>query len=623
MTVRELAPQLSPGWQLADDAPLTQPVVVSLRPYQIEAAEAVMSSWQEGHRHVLVSPPTGTGKTEIGLEVAGRVWTGKERVLIIAHRRELVAEPIERLIRRYPLMSLYTGKVQGPHNDLDKPIISASIQTLRNRIQDLLGHGPIDMVWVDEAHHVHASTYRYVLRQLLQANPQLRHMGTTATPYRADGQRMVGRRAPYKHMAFFREIPWAMKNGHICPLSPLAVHVDWDTSDIRTVGGDFDTAALTGLLDATNWAEVVMETWLDTAPDRQTIAFTVTIEHAQHLTALFQGAGVAAEAISGRLSADERRRRVVAYLRGDLQVLINCNVLTEGFDAPQTSCLLLARPTRSRGLYIQMIGRGTRKHQGKENCLLIDFCGNGGDQSVIGWNYLFGHDLEDEGTVTANRPMSPDITQEEMTTLRPAEQPQPGAPVRVFRCVAGLLGKSTQAFWTDLRTFEVSLSLGPRAEAEGERRTNRVLYLAAPLSQEQLSSLDGRIERGKAFCAANPHHSWARGLLAYLSHRQRHADQYTLLLIDVEARRATVLEAGLDFNWLVDMAEAYAIQFGSDVITTRGAGWRKALPSKDQLDYITRFGLPPELLNYLDRGTASQIIAHYKARDVLETLGCR
>ena len=84
-----------------------------------------------------------------------------------------------------------------------------------------------------------------------------------------------------------------------------------------------------------------------------------------------------------------------------------------------------------------------------------------------------------------------------------------------------------------------------------------------------------------------------------------------------------MLEAGLDFNWLVDMAEAYAIQFGSDVITTRGAGWRKALPSQDQLDYITRFELPPELLNYLDRGTASQIIAHYKARDVLETLGCR
>lgn len=112
MTVGELAPPVSAGWQVADDAPLTQPVVVSLRPYQIEAAEAVMSSWQEGHRHVLVSSPTGTGKTEIGLEVAGQVWTGKERVLIIAHRRELVAEPIERLIRRYPLMSLY-GKGTG------------------------------------------------------------------------------------------------------------------------------------------------------------------------------------------------------------------------------------------------------------------------------------------------------------------------------------------------------------------------------------------------------------------------------------------------------------------------------------------------------------------------------
>jgi hypothetical protein len=269
-----------------------------------------------------------------------------------------------------------------------------------------------------------------------------------------------------------------------------------------------------------------------------------------------------------------------------------------------------------------MVGRGTRRHPGKADCLVIDFANQ--DASVIGLSYALGRDPaapEDMGEMgELSGAGSGSATEQDGTGYEPVTQAE--ARVRTYTDVAGLLGRSAQAFWTDPVTYEVSLSLG-RNTTPGGRAANRVLYLAAPLGPGAIPDLEERIQRGERYGAQHPDDETARQQLAYLAARRQHSEQYCLVLVEIGLNQACVLEAGADYGWLVDMCERYAARLGCENIIVRAAEWRDQAPSHEQRQLIGRLSLPAALVDHLTRGTASQLIAHHRARAVLERLGCR
>lgn len=362
---------------------------VALRPYQHEAIAAIEERLEAGCQRPLVGLPTGTGKTVIFSDLVKRRGG---TALILAHRDELLQQAAAKLRTVAPELAMSLGFVQAGLNDVGAPIVIASVQTLarQRRLQQLPRH--YDTVVIDEAHHATAESYRRILEHL-DESPLI--AGFTATPERADNDRLED---VFSELVYARSIEEMIRAGYLCDLKGKRVEVDeLDLGAVKSSRGDYQAADLGRALERADADLVAVEAYLEHAAERErTISFHPTVRLAHNTAEAFRQAGVAAAAIDGEMDREERRRRLEAFSAGELRVLTNVDVLTEGYDEPAIDCVLLAAPTKSRIRYVQRVGRGTRIHPGKSDCLVLDLVGTTEELKLQSLPALFGLEAEPE-----------------------------------------------------------------------------------------------------------------------------------------------------------------------------------------------------------------------------------
>ena len=367
---------------------------MNLRPYQRTAIDAIRERWDAGDPNALLVLATGLGKTVVFCTLGRELrMEGIGKTLVLAHRKELLDQAREKWLAVEP--DAHVGIYQGARREFYADVICASVQscypdvvdgsgnvTRRGRINDL-PLKDIGLVIVDECHHLAADTYRGLLTALREHNPNAVMLGVTATPYRNDGK---GLGEFYDRVAFRMGIGEGIEQGFLAALRGCRVELDIDLSQVKTSKrtGDFVESDLGNVMDTEQARREIVRAWQrEMGPGteaggrdgRFTAAFTPTVESAQHLCQEFEDAGVSAVWVSGSMPKADRIRSLDAYQHGKARVIVNCAVLTEGWDAPHTSCVLIARPTQSIGMYAQMVGRGTRLYQGKADCVVMDCVG--------------------------------------------------------------------------------------------------------------------------------------------------------------------------------------------------------------------------------------------------------
>jgi len=340
---------------------------MQLRPYQTAALEAVREAYRQKHLDVLVVMPTGTGKTVLFAEISR---LAKGPVLVLAHRQELVEQARDKI-------SVWCDDVvaveMGQRREFTRPdgsrpkITVASIQTLRRRLGDM-PRDAFRIVVVDEAHHATADSYRVVLDHF-----QAHLLGVTATPDRSD---KVPLGEVFSEVAFDYDMRAAIKDGWLCPIRSFLVQTQVDFSGVRKVAGELATREVEDILTRDLHLAEIAEPILRERGDRPAIVFAASVAHAHALTRVMNelaGETGFAAALDGSSSLERRAPVLERFRAGDVKVLVNCSLFTEGFDVPQIALVAIARPVLSRSFYAQMVGRGTRIAPGKKDLLVLDF----------------------------------------------------------------------------------------------------------------------------------------------------------------------------------------------------------------------------------------------------------
>lgn len=352
--------------------------MVELRPYQREAVAASLSTLAEV-RSALVVAATGTGKSLIGAsivaEVLGRTGKANARALWIAHRGELLDQAVATFRRIGLTASVEMGERKAAWFD---DVTCASVQTIQGRRLESFNPQAFDVVVADECHHSVSASWRKVLAHFGSA----KLIGLTATPDRFDKK---GLGHVFDRVAYRYDLPTAIREGYLAPIVTKSVEVEGlDFSAIKKSQGDLAVDELDAIMQEESHLHAVARPTVELAGDRPTIVFAVTVEHAHALAGVlcrYAGEG-AARAVHGGMDQEQRRRLLDGFARGEFRYLVNVAILTEGVDIPSVACVAIARPTMSRGLFCQMVGRATRLAPGKSTALVIDFVGNAGRHSL-------------------------------------------------------------------------------------------------------------------------------------------------------------------------------------------------------------------------------------------------
>lgn len=356
-----------------------QSAAPQLRPYQLAADAAITHELETlGRRSTLLVQATGTGKTVAFLERARRVRSRGGRVLILAHRDELIQQPRRKLEALGIIADIEKGKQRA---SLNARMVIASVQSLRGPRLARFARDHFDLVIADEAHHSVSPGWRAILDHFDSAKV----LGVTATPDRADGKALG---EVFESVACRYEIRQAIADGYLVPIVARRIVVESvDLSTVATRAGDFAPDQLAAVMETERAIRGVVTPLLELSRDRPTVVFGVDVAHAElladRINELRPGA---ARSLSGETDAATREHLLEGFAAGEFQYLCNCDVLTEGWDCPTCSCVALAAPTKSRGRYVQRAGRGTRPspETGKRDLLLLDFTGTAGRHRLAG-----------------------------------------------------------------------------------------------------------------------------------------------------------------------------------------------------------------------------------------------
>jgi superfamily II DNA or RNA helicase len=335
---------------------------MKLRPYQHDAVQSVKREWGEGHQKTLLVLPTGTGKTIVFCKLAEDMVRRGERVLILAHRGELLDQAADKMFQATGLKCNVEKADQSAFDGWHR-ITVGSVQTMM-RESRLKNFRPsyYQSIIVDEAHHALADTYQRVLNHF----PAAKVLGVTATPDRGD-QRSLGEY--FSSIAYSYPLPKAIRDGYLCRIVAHTLPLQIDLSAVKVQAGDYQAAGLDTALTP-YLAAIVME-MKKHCMDRKTLVFLPLIKTSQYMRDLLNDAGFRACEVNG--NSEDRAEVLADFASGKYNVCCNSMLLTEGFDLPSIDCVICLRPTKIRSLYCQLIGRGTRIHPGKENLLLLDF----------------------------------------------------------------------------------------------------------------------------------------------------------------------------------------------------------------------------------------------------------
>lgn len=335
---------------------------MELRPYQTEAVAAIEEEWREGRKKTLLVLPTGCGKTIVFCKIAENRVSQGDRVLILAHRDELLSQAADKLQKSTGLM---TAKEKAEETCLGSwfRVVVGSVQSMMR--ENRLSRFPEDYfstIIIDEAHHCLTDSYQRVLEHFDGA----RVLGVTATPDRSD-MRNLGQY--FDSLAYEYTLPRAIKEGYLCKIQAMTVPLNIDLTGVKTQAGDYAAADVGTALDP--YLEQIAAEMKKHCAGRKTVVFLPLIKTSQKFCHLLRAHGFRAAEVNGE--SEDRSEILSAFDRGDYDVLCNSMLLTEGWDCPSVSCIVVLRPTKIRSLYCQMVGRGTRLSPGKENLLLLDF----------------------------------------------------------------------------------------------------------------------------------------------------------------------------------------------------------------------------------------------------------
>lgn len=366
---------------------------MELRPYQTQAIEAIRARYVARDRSTLLVLPTGCGKTVVFSDIVRQVAAKGGRSLIVAHREELIDQATKKLRAVAPDLRVDI-EMAASHASANADAVVASIQTIA-RDARLAQWSPdhFRLIVIDEAHRALGATYRKMLEHFAPA----RVLGVTATPDRLDGGALA---EVFDSVAFTYEIREAIAAGYLVPIRQYRAELDSiDLSGVRTKGGDLDEGQVESIIGAEVALREIAEALIERAGARPTVVFTPRVSSAHALADVLNarvGREVAA-ALDGGVDRDVRKATLARFDRGELQFLANCALFTEGWDAPQVACVAMARPTKSRALYAQCVGRGTRPAPAKADLLVIDFAGNAGRHRLVNPIDILGGDGMPEG----------------------------------------------------------------------------------------------------------------------------------------------------------------------------------------------------------------------------------
>lgn len=337
--------------------------MIALRPYQLAAIEDLRRLSREGRRRLLLVAPCGAGKTLISAEMIRAAIANRRRVVMIAHRKELVDQAVDKLSRFGVAASVIMGHDRRQDDEL--PTQVCSIQTLSRRLGKL---PPADLIIVDEAHHSTALSYRNVL----DAYPSAFVIGLTATPWRTD---RVGMEEIFYASTVVATPAELIDRGYLVGYECYAYDAP-ELHEVPLVAGEYNQKALGLAANTQVLVGGIVKEYMAHAMGRRAIVFAVNIAHSRHVVEQFNAAGVRAAHIDFKTPKDERAAIIAAFDRGDVLVLSSVSIFTEGWDCPSAEVCILARPTKSLSLFIQMIGRVLRPSPGKTRALIHDHSGD-------------------------------------------------------------------------------------------------------------------------------------------------------------------------------------------------------------------------------------------------------
>ncbi len=581
-----------------------------LHPYQEEAVEQAWAAWQAGHPNVLVSLPTGTGKTEVafapsassGQALMRRVLEQQPggRALFLTHRRELVTQTADRLRLRQPQWANDIGLVMGGECEANKRIIVATVQSLagqRSRRLALLRQagtqpaGPFVFLTIDECHHAVVQGYLDVARALQSAVPVLYHLGLTATPARNDHHAL----SEVYYPAYSRSIRWAVENGFLVPPEGIRVGTDVDLSRVRCKDGDFVDVALGQVLNTPAFNDMLVKLYQEFLSDVRTLVFCATVKHAEAVHAEFDKTGIPASVVVGTTPDEKRRNIIAAFVRGETRVVVNVGVFTEGVDIPCAEGLIMARPTQSSVLYTQIVGRVLRLSPGKVKATIVDVMGTG--QTLFTLDDLMEFA---PGTTLYHRAVKANVSGygrrqadlgEDTTSITVQ------GPLHYWTEVVDLLGRSPTA-WYSVRGRSVTIL-----------SKQQYALLMPPGGATLTAAIQQRLEKEPLANAERR---------ARLEWQREHADDFCLFF--VHDGQCEPVDWDRDYNTLLSVASAWMEDKVDKTLAARERSWRFALASDRQVESLARWGIVPsvEWLRACERevglrllgGTASNLLSY-------------
>ncbi|EFY98975.1 DNA or RNA helicase, superfamily II [Metarhizium robertsii] len=593
-----------PAWKITPFkifvAGLTLTSKPKLRDYQQECIKSVLLSLRRGHKRVGISLATGSGKTVIFTQLIDKVHSrsdGGDRTLILAHRRELVEQAARHCQLAYPdkTIEIEMGSI---HASGAADITIASVQSITSRDRlEKFEPSEFKLVLVDEAHHIVAPGYLKTLKhfgldQKQRESPTL--IGVSATFSRFDGVKLG---AAIDEIVYHKDYVDMITDKWLSDVIFTTVESSANLSKVKNGAfGDFQTGELSKVVNTNEVNDITVKSWTAKAGDRKsTLVFCVDLAHVSGLARKFREYGYDARFVTGDTPKQERSEILHDFKKGCFPVLVNCGVFTEGTDIPNIDCIVLGRPTRSRNLLVQMIGRGMRLHPGKKNCHVIDLVSSL-ETGIVTTPTLFGLDpkeLVDKASVT------------DMRMIKEAQREEEARHQEAYSN-----GSTSAASSADAVTFtDYSSVLDLIADTSGERHIRAV-------------SQNAWVQVGpERFVLSAPSGSYIR--------IERIQEPVTTSSPTYRALEIRALPAGLakspfaapreiltaaTFNDAVHGADSYAANAFPHSFIHRHQSWRKLPPTQGQLDFVNRLRGKAKALTVSDltKGKAADMITKLK-----------
>ena len=335
---------------------------MELRPYQKEAKEAVFEQWENGTRKTLLVLPTGCGKTIVFAKITEDCVRNGDRVLILAHRGELLDQAADKIAKATGLRCATEKAEQSCLGSWFRITVGSVQSLMRETRLSRFAENYFDTIIIDEAHHCISDSYQRVLHHF----PDAKVLGVTATPDRGD---MKNLGQVFETLAYEYTLPKAIREGYLSPIKAVTIPLQVDLTGVGVQSGDFKAGDLGTALDP--YLESIAQEMGKYCKEKKTVVFLPLVKTSQKFRDILNAHGFRAAEVNGE--SQDRAEVLEDYAAGKYNVLCNSMLLTEGWDCPDVDCIVVLRPTKVRSLYCQMVGRGTRLAPGKDHLLLLDF----------------------------------------------------------------------------------------------------------------------------------------------------------------------------------------------------------------------------------------------------------